>query len=206
MDAVSDVTRRAARAGTALLAAALAAILLAPAPTPAQDVPTPESVIGFELGSDYRLADYDQLTEYYRQLDAASDRMVLREVGTSVQGRPLYVAYVSSRENLQNLEEYRDISRRLARAEVDSAEARRLSREGKAFVWIDAGLHSTEVSPAQAMPNTAYRLVTSEDPEVRKIRENTIVMLMPVMNPDGLDIVVDWYREQKGTRFETASL
>ena len=206
MDAVSDVTRRAARAGTALFAAALAAILLAPAPTPAQDVPTPESVIGFELGSDYRLADHDQLTEYYRQLDAASDRMMLREVGTSVQGRTMYVAYVSSRENLQNLERYREISRRLARAEVDSAEARRLSRQGKAFVWIDAGLHSTEVSPSQAMPRTAYRLVTSDDPEVRKIRENTIVMLMPVMNPDGLDIVVDWYREQKGTRFETASL
>lgn len=206
MNAVSALTSRAIPGGAAVLAVASAALLLAPAPARAQDVPTPESVIGFELGSDYRLADYDQIAGYYRQLDEASDRMVLREIGTSVQGRPMYVAYVSSRENLQNLDRYRDISRQLARAEVDSAEARRLSREGKAFVWIDAGLHSTEVAPAQAMPNTAHRLVTSEAPEVRQIRQNTIVMLMPVMNPDGLDIVVDWYREQKGTRFETASL
>ena len=206
MDAVSELSSRMARAVTTALGAALAALLLAPVPGAAQDVPTPESVIGFELGSDYRLADYDQLTEYYRQLDAASDRMVLREIGTTAQGKPMYLAFVSSRENLQDLDRYRDISRRLARAEVDSTEARRLSRQGKAFVWIDAGLHSTEVSPAQAMPRTAYRLVTSENPEVQKIRENTVVMLMPVMNPDGLDIVVDWYREQKGTRFETAPL
>ena len=206
MDAVSDVTRRATRGGTALLAAALAAILLAPAPSPAQDVPTPESVIGFELGSDYRLADYDQLIDYYQAAARASDRMQLQEIGTSVQGRTMYLAVISSAENLRDIDRYREISRRLARAEVDSAEASRLSREGKAIVWLDAGLHSTEVSHAQAMPKFVHRILTSDEPEVRKVRREAILLVMPVMNPDGQDIVVDWYREQLGTPFETAPL
>ncbi len=170
-------------------------------------VPTPASVIGFEPGSDYKLADYTQLLSYYKALDAASDRVVIEEIGESTEGRPMMLVLLSSAENLANRDHYRDIARRLALVRgVDEAEAKRLAAEGKAIVWIDAGLHATEVAAAQHAPLFAHWLATDEGEEASRIRENAIVLLMPVMNPDGLDIVADWYRKNIGTPFETAPL
>ncbi len=170
-------------------------------------VPTPESVIGWKLGADYKLADYEQISAYFRQLDAATDRMQLFEIGTTAEGRTMLLAAISSEANLARLDHWKEVSRRLAMADgLSDAEARSLAKEGKAVVWIDGGLHGTEVAGAQHTPLFAYHLVTSEDDEVRQIRENTVVLLMPVMNPDGLDIVSGWYRRNLGTPFETAEL
>lgn len=190
----------------ALLLAAVGWAAVGRAPAAAQ-VPTPESVIGWEPGADRRLADYDQILEYFRALDGASDRLELAEIGRTAEGRPMILALISSAENLKQAGRYREISRRLAEAEVaDEEEARSLAREGKAVVWIDGGLHATEVAGAQSTPRLAYRLVTEESEEARRIRERVIVLLMPVMNPDGLDLVAGWYRSHVGTEFETAPL
>ena len=167
-------------------------------------IPKPADVIGFEPGSDYKLAKWDQLMEYYRALDAASDRVQLREIGRSVLGRPLLLLYISSAANLARLDEWREMSEALARARIDDATAQRYAVEGKAVVWIDAGLHATEVAPSQMMPHLAYRVVTEDSSEMRKIRDNVILLLMPSMNPDGLDIVADWYRKNLDTPFETS--
>jgi hypothetical protein len=169
-------------------------------------VPTPASVIGFEPGEDFKLADYAQLTAYYQALAAASDRVRIREIGRTTRGLPMFVLYISSPENLARLDEWRSISARLALAQgLGEAEARRLAREGRAVVWIDAGLHSTEVAHSQMAPHLAHHLATDETDETRRFRDDVVVLLMPGMNPDGHEIVVDWYRRNLGTPFETTS-
>lgn len=188
-------------------ALALAALLMSGTRGAAAQVPTPASVIGFEPGSDYKLADHSQLTAYFEALDAASDRVVVERIGESTQGRPMMLVLISSEENLADRARYQEISRRLATAEdMGEAEAHRLAAEGKAIVWIDAGLHATEVAHAQHAPLFAHWLATDEGDQARRVREDAIVLLMPVMNPDGLDIVTDWYRRNLGTPFETVEL
>ncbi len=190
---------------------ALSLLLLlsgAAAPPPARaQVPGPEEVIGFSLGSDYRLADYGQVLEYVRALDAASDRIVLERIGTSTLGRPLVLAYVSTPENLARRERIAEINRRLALArDLEPDEARALAREGMATVWIDGGLHANEVAHSQHLPELAHWLVSSESDEARRIRENVMTLLMININPDGLDIITGWYRSNLGTPYETAEL
>ncbi|MDH4062948.1 MAG: M14 family metallopeptidase [Acidobacteriota bacterium] len=194
-------------AALALSAAALLAQGGAAAvPSPAGRVPEPRDVFGFTPGDDYKLASHEQIVEYFRALDAASDRIVVEDIGRSTEGRPMILAVISSEANIGSRARYQDIARRLAIARgVDEPTARALAREGKAIVWIDGGLHATEVAGAQHTPELAWWLVSSEDDEARRVRENAILLLMPSMNPDGLDIVRAWYLKNLGTPFETTS-
>ena len=169
-------------------------------------VPTPREHLGFEPGADYKLADSKQIFGYFEKLAATSDCIRLTRFGTSSEGRPMYVAFISAPENLKRLDRYRDISRRLALGQASAAEARQLASEGKAIVWIDSGLHATEVAPAQQAPELAWRLVTGASDEITAIRRNVILMQVPVINPDGLDMVAGWYRKNVGTPYETAPL
>ncbi len=174
------------------------------APAAAQPaIPRPADVFGFEPGADYSLADYGQVTDYFQRLDAASDRAKLIEIGTSVQGRPLLVMMISSEANMRQLERWRTMSEELARGRIDEAVARRYAREGKAIVWIDGGMHASEKAHGQMTPELAYRLVAEDSYEMQQIRENVVVLLMPNINPDGLDIVTSWYRKYLGTPYET---
>ena len=168
-------------------------------------VPAPEDVFGFKVGADYKLADYDQMLDYYEQLDAASNRVKMIEIGQSVMGRPIKLLFISSAENMQSLDRWREISEKLARARISKEEAKELAEIGRAIVWIDGGMHATERAPAQMTNELAYRIATEETIEMKKIRRNVITLLVPVMNPDGLDIVVDWYRKNLGTPYETSS-
>ncbi|MGB3777516.1 MAG: M14 metallopeptidase family protein, partial [Tunicatimonas sp.] len=171
----------------------------------AAQVPTPEQVIGFRMGEDYKIADYTKIVDYLTKLDAASERVQMEQIGTSVLGKPLYVLFISSEANLRQLDRWKSISEQLARARIPEAEAQRLAQEGKAIVWIDGGIHSTEKAATQFPPELAYRVATEESTEMQKIRDNVIFMLMPNINPDGLDIVADWYRQQLGTPYETSN-
>jgi len=168
-------------------------------------VPRPADTFGFEPGADYKLANYVTLLDYYQKLDRASERVQMVEIGKSVLGKPLLLLFISSEENLRQLERWRSISERLSRAKIDEATARQLADEGKTVVWLDAGLHASELACAQMMPELAYRMVTEESAEMQKIRDQVITLLMPNMNPDGLDIMADWYRSQLGTPYETTS-
>ncbi len=185
------------------LSAILIAVAVLPLSAVHAQVPHPRDVFGFDPGDDYKMADYAQMLDYYRQLDAASDRVQMIEIGQTVLGKPMLLLFISSEENLRDLERWQSISQRLARARIDDDEARRLAEEGKAIIWIDGGMHATERAHAQMTPLLAYRAVTEETPEMRNIRENVIFLLMPVMNPDGLDIVAHWYWRNLGTPFET---
>jgi len=213
--------KRTKRVATGCLAPAVAGLFLvtgigigaadAPrrVPSPSQAaLPTPESALGFPVGADYHLATYDESLAYFKQLDAASDFVQLVEVGRTSEGRPWYFALVSTPANLSRLDRYREIAQRLAHpAGLSEAEARKLAAEGKAFVHIDGGLHASEVAPAQHTIQLAYDLVAhASDPRIARILDNVIVMLWPSVNPDGQDIVVDWYRSNLGTPYEVAPL
>jgi hypothetical protein len=166
-----------------------------------QAVTDPVTFFGHQIGADYVLPNYQQLLAYWQKLDSESDRMTLIEIGKTAEGRPQYMAVVTSPENHRNLERYRQTSVRLARAQgVNEAEARRLATEGKAVVWIDGGLHASEVLGAQQLIETTWRLVSGTDAETRRILDDVIVLLVHA-NPDGMDLVSNWYmQEQEPTR------
>jgi hypothetical protein len=160
-------------------------------------IPTPESVFGFPPGADFKLATYDQVVSYFQKVDAASDRMTLMQAGKTTQGRTFYFALISSKENLAKVDHYREIARRLAHPEgLTDAEAKALAREGKAFVHIDGGLHATEIAGPQQTPLLLYDLLSKADqPEMKEIFDNVIFMLWPTINPDGMQMVTDWFMQ-----------
>ncbi len=167
---------------------------LAQAPLP---VTTPEQAFGQPLCSDYFLVNYRQLTDYWRTLEKESPRLSLESIGTTEEGRDMLMAVVTSPKNMKRVNHYRTISRRLALAEdVDEALARRLAAEGKTVVWIDGGLHATEVLVAQQLIETSYQLVSRNDAETLRILDDLVILLC-CPNPDGLDLVADWYMRRK---------
>ena len=166
-------------------------------------IPKPSDVYGFEVGADYKLADYDQMLEYYDKLDASTDRVQMIEIGKSVMGRPIKLMFISSEENMKELEKWRTISEKLSRARISNDEAIAMAKEGKAIVWFDGGMHATEKAHAQMTSDLVYRIASEESDEMKKIRNEVITLVVPVINPDGLDIVVDWYKKNLGTPYET---
>jgi hypothetical protein len=175
---------------------------------PRSSVPTPASVFGFEPGADYKLATYDQSIEYFRRLAASSKYIRLIEAGKTSQGRTMYFALISTPGNLSHIDRYREIWQRLAHPQgLTDAEAEQLARDGKALVHIDGGLHSTEVAGPQHTPLLAYDLLsTANQPATKALLENVIVMLWPTINPDGQQMVAEWYMKNVGTPYELSSL
>ncbi|HEY9292889.1 MAG TPA: M14 metallopeptidase family protein, partial [Microlunatus sp.] len=150
--------------------------------------------------------NYDQITDYFKQLDKASERMKMIKIGTTSEGRDQYIAVVSSPQNLkpENLERYRKISQRLATRpdSLTDAQAEELSKSGKTIAWINFGIHSTEVAPTQTAPKFAYDLLKSETAEAKSIRQNVITLFNPNVNPDGTQHVSDWYMKYVGTKYQ----
>lgn len=202
--ASARVWRAGLKPGASVLALALTAQLAVFAQSP---MPTPESVIGFKPGTEFKLANYDQTIAYFQRLDAASDKLTLVPMGTSTQGRTFYVALISSPANLARLDRHREIARRIASPDgLSEADARAMAIEGKAIVHIDGGLHSTEVAGPQHTLQLGYDLVTKTDAETTRILDNVIVMLWPTINPDGHQMVADHYMQNVGTPTANAPL
>lgn len=166
--------------------------------------PSPRSVLGFTPGDDRTIADWRQITDYFSRLDAASDRVLVQTLGETTLGRQMIVALISAPENIRDLEKYKAIQRRLAdpRTISDGEERDRLVEQGKAVVAISCSIHSTEIVASQMSMQLAYELAAAEDAETREILRNTILILIPSANPDGISIVADWYRKTLGTAFE----
>lgn len=182
----------------------LAAVVALSGPLPAWgQVPSPEDAFGFPPGADYKVADYDQMQDYFRALAAASPRAELREIGRSAKGRPILLLVISSEENIRRMQEWRGTAEKLARGRVTEEEARSLAANGKAVVWVDGGMDDQEYATAQMTPELAYKVITDESREMRFIRDNVVLLLNPVLNPDGVANDVSWYREVLGTPWET---
>jgi hypothetical protein len=184
----------------------LSFLLVAPALLGGQSkITSPRAQFGHNIGDDYFLANYSQTIDYWRKLDRESDRMRMVRIGTTAEGRPMWMAIITSPENQKKLLRYQEISRRLALAEsLTDEQARALAIEGKAVVWIDGGLHATEVLGAQQLIQTVYELVSRNDPETLRILRDDIVLCVPA-NPDGQDIVSDWYMREADTLKRTTS-
>jgi len=161
-------------------------------------------VLGFSPGDDRTIADWGQITNYFSQLDKASDRILVQSLGQSTLKRPLIVAFISARENILALEKYKDIQRQLADPRKVSGTTQRdqLISNGKTVVVISCSIHSTEIVASQMSMQLAYDLATAQDAETREILQNTILLLIPSPNPDGVDIVANWYRKSLGTTYE----
>src|SRR5213595_984547 len=195
-----------------------------------KSIPAPADVLGFAPGDDRKLASWAKVVEYFQKLAAASDRVKFEEIGKSTMGAPFVYATISSPENLKRLSEFREIQRQLAdprllgaggadapvrnerkartkeagegaRAPSDRKAAALIAR-GKTIVAITCGIHSTEVGSYLSSMLIAYRLASSNDPEIQEILRNTIILLVPSTNPDGVDIVNNWYEKTLGTPYE----
>ena len=170
----------------------MAASVLA-AQTKAPVVTTPKQHFGFTIGDDYQLATYTQFTEYWKKLDKDSDRMQVAEIGKTAEGRPHLMSIITAPENFKKLDRYKEIARKLALADgVTEDQARALAREGKSVVWIDGGLHATEVLGAHQLIETVYQLVSRNDPETLRILNDCIILAVHA-NPDGMELVSSWY-------------
>ncbi len=177
-------------------------ILLIATPTQSQII-SPEEAIGFPVGSDYKLARWEAIIGYLRSLAAHADRVMLEDRGKTTEGLDFVLALISSPRNLANLDHYKAIQRKLANPRgLDVAELERLSQEGKAVVMINCNLHSTEIASSQMSMELAYQLATEDTPQVKEILENVMILLIPSANPDGLNMVVDWYNRTVGTPYE----
>ena len=197
-----------------IILAALWAAVLATSALQAQrpgallsQVTSPKQQFGFDIGDDYRLVNYTQYLEYLRKLDEESDRLSVVDMGPTAEGRRQYLAIITSPENHKRLGEHRDANRRLALAEgLTDEQARQLARQARSVVWIDGGLHATEVLGAQQLIETIYRLSSRTDPETTRILDDDIVLLS-IVNPDGMQLVADWYmRERDEKRRSTGGL
>jgi hypothetical protein len=167
-------------------------------------IPSPKSVLGFTPGDDRTIADWSQITDYFARLDGASDRVSVQTLGQSTLQRPLIVAIISARENILALPKYKEIQQQLAdpRRIAQDAQRDRLLADGKVVVTISCSIHATEIVASQMSMQLAYELATAQDPETQAILQNTILLLIPSPNPDGIDIVANWYRKSLGTTYE----
>ncbi|MBL0938111.1 MAG: peptidase [Gemmatimonadaceae bacterium] len=188
----------------AALRTVLCAIALLPSGAlSAQTITTPREAVGANFGDDYFLANYQQISNYWRTLERQSPRIKLHVMGKTTEGRDQLMAIVTSPENHRNLERYRQIAERLARAEgLTDDQARALAKEGKAVVWIDGGLHATETLGAQQLAETVYQMVSRTDEETLRFLDDVIILFVHA-NPDGNDLVADWYMRSSDPKART---
>lgn len=168
-------------------------------------VPAPRQVIGFTPGDDRKLASWAQIVDYFKQIERASDRVKVEELGKTTLGRPFVLATISSPSNLARLDRFKEIQRKLADPRTinsNDAEAEKLIAEGRTIVLITCGIHSTEVGSNLVSMNIAYKLASDDSPETREILDRCVVLLVPSLNPDGVDIVKTWYDKTLGTPAE----
>ena len=171
------------------------------------NIPVPEDHFKFKPGTDRMLFDYEELIEYLTLLDKASLKFKLVENGKSPMGKPMYIGFISSAENINSLDQLKKINYELAlNPEIPDAERAKMIDEGKVFVLGTLSMHSGEVGPSQAAPLVAHQLVTSNNPKMLKWLDNIVYMMIPCHNPDGMNMIVNNYRKYKGTKYEGASL
>lgn len=173
---------------------------------PAAHITSPEEAFGFKPGTDRKLADWKQLTAYFQKLASESDRIRYAEVGKTTEGRPFIAVTISAPENLTRITHYLEIQKKLADPRSTTPdEAKQLIAEDKTVLVVTCNIHSTEIASAQSATEFAYLLATGDTPEIRSILHNDIIVLVPSLNPDGEQLVVDWYKKYLGTPYEGSS-
>jgi Zinc carboxypeptidase len=193
---------RSARFGLSCVAALTLASGFVPAASVlAQGVPTPESVLGYRVGADRKLADWPQITSYFEKLAAASPAVSIQTLGKTTMGKPLFAAIISTPENVKRREEIFAAQRKLADPRIlKSADEAAYYAHQPAVLVIQCNIHSDEIASSQMALELAYRLATNDTLQAEL--RNAVVILIPSVNPDGEEMIVEWYRSQLGTQWE----
>ncbi|HYH06122.1 MAG TPA: M14 metallopeptidase family protein [Thermoanaerobaculia bacterium] len=182
-------------------------VLLAIALPLTAQIPSPSQHLKLDIGKDRVLADYRQIRSYFDALDQASPRLDVEVLGKTVLGENMFMAVISSEENIRNKARIKEIAKRLADPRgLTDAEAERLYREGKAVVLVTCNIHSTEIASSQMAMEWAHALVTANDDETKKRLNDVVVLLVPSLNPDGQTMITDYYRKYVGTKYEGGRL
>ncbi len=170
-------------------------------------IPTPESHFGFVPGTDRMLFNYDPLIDYLKKLENVSSKIKTEEIGVSPMGKTMYVTFISSEKNINNLEKLKKINKELAlNYNLSPEKYSEYVKEGKVFFLFTLSMHSTEVGPTQALPNIAYGLLKATDKKTLDMLDNVVYMVVPNHNPDGMDMIVNHYNKYKGTKHEGSSM
>jgi hypothetical protein len=184
----------------------LALLLVLALPLAAQ-IPSPSQHLKLEIGKDRVLADYKQIRSYFDALDKASPRLDVEVLGKTVLGEEMFMAVISSEENIRNKARIKEVAKRLADPRgLSDAEAEKLYRDGRAVVLVTCNIHATEIASSQMAMEWAHALVTANDDETKKRLSDVVVLLVPSLNPDGQTMVTDWYRKYVGTKYEGGRL
>ncbi len=182
-------------------------VLLVAAPAAPQQIPSPEQFYGFKMGADGEIAHWNKIVEYFNLLSDRSDRLTVQNLGETTEGNPFILAIFSSPANLDNLDKYAEISRQLADPRgLSDREIENLIANGKYVTAVTTSMHATEIGGTQGSSELAHELVTSNDPTIRMILDNTILLLFPSFNPDGQIKVTEWFYNYKGTPFNNTRL
>ena len=161
----------------------------------AQQITSPEKYFGFRMGEDQKMARWDKIVDYFYQLEKESDKLKVVNMGPSTMGHPFLVVYISSPENLANMDRLREVNKKisdprgLSQNDIDA-----LISKGKAVICQSMSLHATEIGGTQMTPELTYDLLTRTDAETRRILDNVMFIMIPCFNPDGQIMVTDWYR------------
>ncbi len=173
----------------------------------AQEIPSPESYFGFKMGEDRKLIDWKQITEYFNLIDRLSPRVLVKTIGKTTLNRPFILVTISSSENIKNIDLYKKIQQQIANPyDLEKTKAENLIEKAKTVVLISMNIHSTEIASSQESVELAYELATSRENEINKILNDVIILLIPSLNPDGLQMVVDWYRKYLNTPYEACRM
>ncbi len=189
------------RAGAALVLA-LVSIASGPRDAAAQ-IPSPESHFGFRMGTDRELATAEQIEQYFERVAARSDRVKVVDIGPTTEGHRTLAAIVTSPDNIRNLDQIRLANQRLADPRTLSREdALRLAAGQKTILAVGASIHASEIGATQAANELLYTLASANDPATEQILQNVVLILIPMLNPDGHRLVTDWYAKTRGTPLE----
>ena len=202
----SSAVVSAVRRKVALVAGVLLLLATASAQQPA--IQTPEQFFGFRMGTDNKLARWDKIVDYFKQVSGATDRIRFRELGKSTNGNPFIALEIASADTLKNLDKFKQMERKLyfqGGAPTD-AERDEIFRQGKVVVVITTTIHATEIGASQMVVELVHRLATDQSPQVKKILDNVIFVLVPSLNPDGQIMVTDWFNKNLDTPFANSQI
>lgn len=174
----------------------------------AQKIQSPEEFLGFQVGADYKIADYETVSKYFKHLSENSKQLLYKNIGTTTLKKDMFMAVISSEENIKNIDKYREISLKLSDPrKLTEEEAKALVENGKTVVLVTCNIHSNEIASTQMSMEFAYKLITGTAPgKTCAALNDVIILLMPSINPDGTTMVVDWYNKYLGTEYDGSSM
>ena len=189
-------------------ATAVLAVMFTLVTTAAGPLQTPEQFLGFKVGADNKLVRWDKIVEYMKLAAASSDRVRFRELGKTSDNNPFIALEISSPDTLKNLDRYKQMERKLyfQGGAPSDTERDEIFRQGKLVLLITCSIHATEIGASQMSVELVHRLATSDAPDVKKILDNVIFVLVPSLNPDGQIMVTDWFNKNVGTEYANSPI